>query len=685
MEFPLLISPPSRRRGLRGSCALIIGALSLPQLAAAQDAAVDLGTLVVESASGVETTLQDAPASVTVIDATTIEDQGARDLTDVLRTVPGLNLTRGNDGTNRVSFRGLSSNRTLMLVDGRRISSSNAMARHYQGDLSNIPVDAIDRIEVVRGPMSTLYGSDAMGGVINVILKQPTETWTGSVTAEYTTGQHDTTASSRQISGFASGALSKDLSLALWGKASEQDAPEPFTYTDENGDTVTTSGTEGSRVKELGFGLKWRPSDSMEWGLDANFSDERYVPGNGEPDSNKIQKSGIALSNEWYVGTGNLSSYLRFEHTTNAPWDADAGDWGTAIEYDTTTFETRYNDSTYMGGRLLEYTLGLSVQHDELTDAQTNRDNSLIEGDVLSGALYAEARYDLTDALRLTGGLRVDKHEEYGTHVTPRIYANYDFGNGLMLKAGYSQAFVAPDLRSLDPAYTLSSRGNGCKPYSGPCVINGNPDLEPETSDNYEIGLNYQGSGLSWEVTAFYNEVTNMLGARRTGEVTDTGFDIFERTNIDKGRTAGIEGGLSYALSDDLTMTNSFTWLALSEFEYDFLDEPYPMATTPEWNVTAGLSWQATDRLILNGSATYVGRQAGYVTEDDLSEEEANAVPAGQNSDPYTLVDIGASFEATDTIRVNFGIDNLFDKQPSNSVSYRENGRLFRIGVTTTF
>ena len=683
-DSPLTHSLIGRLR--RSSAIGLTGLLAATPLAA-QDSddtsVIALDEIMVQSASGGETTVQDAPASISVIDSETIEKEGARELTDVLRKIPGLNLTRGNSGINDVSFRGMSSSRTLYLVNGKRISSSGAMLRDYQGDLSTIPVDAIDRIEVVRGPMSTLYGSDAMGGVINIITKEPGDIWSGSVTAEYTTGSDDTTAPSRQISGYFSGKLSETVNMAIWGKYSKQDAPKPFTYVDEEGEEASVSGTLGSKVHQIGTSLTWSPSSAVTWGVEATHSQENYLAYD-DHDGNRLKKTGVALTNDWQIAGGTLSTYLRYEHSTNEPWESD-GYWGDAIEYDTVTLESRYNNFAYIADRELEYTFGLDVARDKLKDNQPNRNNAEIGGSVVTGALYAEGRYQVTDALKLTAGLRLDQHEEYGLHVTPRIYANYDLGSGLMLKAGYSQAFVAPDLRSLNPDYLIASRGNGCKPYPGPCNIIGNPDLEPETSDNYEIGLNYQGAGLSWEVTAFYNDVTNMFGAMRTGEQNESGYDIFQRTNIDEGRTAGVEGGMSFDVSPDLTWSNTFTWIALSEFKYDFMDETYPMATTPELNIPTGLSWRANDRLTLNGQVTYVGRQAGYITEASLGEDEANAVPAGQNSDPYFLVDVGMTYDVTDNARVNFGIDNLFDQQPDDTVSYRENGRLFRVGLTTRF
>lgn len=684
--------PPSPRRHAQIPV-LTAALLSLPSVILAQDAAGDatgnpdgdvtLNELVL-TASGIATTIQDAPASITVINEEMIQEQGARDMNKVLRQVPGLNLSRGNNGIAQVSFRGLPANRTLYLVDGKRISSGKAFARHYQGDLSTIPVDAIERIEVVRGPMSTLYGSDAMGGVVNIITKKPTGKWSGSLNTDLAFGDKKTTGDSRQISGYASGALSDTVSLSLWGKTSRREAPDPFRFTDDTGTPRTVYGSDGLRVNTMGARLSWSPSDRMTWEIEGTRSLEKYLASEGAHSTNKLKKHGLSLSNEWQVGPGTLSSYLRYETTRNKSWQTI--EWGDPVKYDTTTLETRYATEAQVAGRNLGLTFGGLLAHDTLKDTTTNRDRSLIKGNATTAALYAEGRLDVTDQLTLTGGLRLDHHEDFGEHLSPRVYANYDFGNGLMLKAGYARAFVAPDLRGLNRDYQLQSRGNGCKPYPGPCIIYGNPDLKPEKSDNFEIGLNYQGNAIAWEVTAFYNRVKDMIGARKTGATDpDTGYNIFERTNIDKGKTLGIEGGFSWHMLDELTMTNSFTYIHKSKFQYDFLERKFPMATTPRWNIATGLTWTPLEELSLSGTVTYVGKQVGYIEEGDLSSAEARAVPAGQNKDPYFLVDVSAAYDFSDRATLVVGIDNLFNEQPNRDASYREDGRLFRIGITTRF
>ena len=141
----------------------------------------DDGETMVVTASSVEQNLKDAPASISVITQEDLQRKPVQNLKDVLKEVPGVQLTNEGDNRKGVSIRGLDSSYTLILVDGKRVNSRNAVFRHNDFDLNWIPGDSIERIEVVRGPMSSRYGSDALGGVVNIITKKIGQKWSGTV------------------------------------------------------------------------------------------------------------------------------------------------------------------------------------------------------------------------------------------------------------------------------------------------------------------------------------------------------------------------------------------------------------------------------------------------------------------------------------------------------------------------
>lgn len=181
-------------------------------------AATDDGETMVVTASAIEQNLKDAPASISVITQQDLQRRPVQNLKDVLKEVPGVQLTNEGDNRKGVSIRGLDSSYTLILIDGKRVNSRNAVFRHNDFDLNWIPVDAIERIEVVRGPMSSLYGSDALGGVVNIITKKIGQKWHGSVTVDSTIQEHRDRGDTYNGQFFTSGPLIDGVlgSTACW-------------------------------------------------------------------------------------------------------------------------------------------------------------------------------------------------------------------------------------------------------------------------------------------------------------------------------------------------------------------------------------------------------------------------------------------------------------------------------------
>lgn len=171
------------RHLLASGCA-VASLLISPSALHAQEADIELGPIVV-TASGGAVEVKNAPASITVITAEEIEKTPAKDVRELLSRVPGITLGRAGN-MNTVQIRGLGERYSLFMIDGVRVNSSPNMFRGNDYDSGWVPLDAIERIEIVRGPMSSLYGSDAIGGVINVITKKINDEWHGSVTTEYT-------------------------------------------------------------------------------------------------------------------------------------------------------------------------------------------------------------------------------------------------------------------------------------------------------------------------------------------------------------------------------------------------------------------------------------------------------------------------------------------------------------------
>jgi len=261
-------------------CGLCASALAFTFPVSAVESEDKDDTMVV-TASATEVNLKDAPASISVITAEDIKRKPVQNLKDVLRDVPGVQLTNEGDNRKGISLRGLDSSYTLILIDGKRVNSRNAVFRHNDFDLNWIPADAIERIEVVRGPMSSLYGSDALGGVVNIITRKVGKAWHGTLSADTTVQEHRDRGDSYNGNFFTSGPLIDDLlgvkvygSLGKREKDSQQASAtsdsglspriEGYTTRDGNVEFSLTPTRDQDMTFGYGFDRQDRDSDSLD-------------------------------------------------------------------------------------------------------------------------------------------------------------------------------------------------------------------------------------------------------------------------------------------------------------------------------------------------------------------------------------------------------------------------------------
>ncbi len=644
------------------------------------DAEVTQLQALVVTASSIATDIRNAPASVSVIDRNTLEQKAVADLSEAVRTAPGVNVGFGSNGTRGISIRGLGSGYSLILVDGKRVNTGSTMLRHYNGDLNWVPLEAIERIEVVRGPMSTLYGSDALGGVINIITKKGGDTWSGSLTTDFILPESKATGGTTRLNGYLSGPLINDvLSFTAFGNISRKLADDPGL----SGGVQTPRGT---RDFDLNGRLTWTPNADHVFDLDIGHSQQRYEPFDADPERT-IKRTTASLRHvgEWDIGTSTVTAFV--EDSKN---EYDIFD-GPVLLADGITARTYMLD-----GKItmpLDYvwqqdlTLGGEIRHEELFDPANLGQFNTVTGNsgaarasVFTGALFLEDQIRLTDSLKLTGGLRYDYHERFGSHVSPKVYLNYDFTDTLTFKAGWAQAFKAPNLRQLNPNWVTTSRGRGCGAVGGPCEMVGNPDLRPETSNSFEAGFVYDDGAWQGGLTYFYNLIDDKITSARVPTLIlpgagagGTDLKFVQQINVDKARSQGLEGFLSIPVHPSVTWTNSFTWL----FESKNLETGMPLSGDPEYSIHSNIAWQATDKLNLSTTLNYYGKQVDYT----LTPETLTA----QNVSPYFVMDVAAKYDFNDSFSARVGVNNLFDSQPKSESNYRENGRSYFISATAKF
>ncbi|MBP3935602.1 MAG: TonB-dependent receptor plug domain-containing protein, partial [Pseudomonas sp.] len=237
-----------------------------PSGATANAAPLEVGSTVV-TASGFSQDVRDAPASISVITREELENKQFRSLADAVRNVEGVSIIGGDQG--EISIRGMESSHVLILIDGRRQNTSQVTLKGGTSEGLGMnwipPVEAIDRIEVVRGPMSTLYGSEALGGVINVITRKVARQWSGSVSADHTFQDSSKAGDSTQLDGYVSGPLVEDrLGIQLWGYDKQRDEDKIL-----NGFSKSTRHSGTARL--------WlTPDEQQEFMLEAGRTEQEF-------------------------------------------------------------------------------------------------------------------------------------------------------------------------------------------------------------------------------------------------------------------------------------------------------------------------------------------------------------------------------------------------------------------------
>ncbi|MDB6181972.1 TonB-dependent receptor domain-containing protein [Paracoccus fistulariae] len=673
---------------------LTVTALTTPTIALAQ--AADDPYLLDEitiTASGFEQLVEDAPASVSVISGEELAKGSVTSLSDALEQVQGV-VTTGQSNSEDIYIRGLSGQYTLILVDGKRQGTRESRVNGSAGFEQSFipPVSAIERIEVVRGPMSSLYGSDAMGGVVNIITKPVADVWSGSVTAEFTVPQDDKYSSTRQQSFYLSGPLIRDtIGLQLWGRNLDRSEAEVI------------GGLQGRDLQDVGARLSYAINPDHKIYLEGSITHledtgrigktiEDIDDFNGNPytdtfQENKRRQAVLSYSGNWGATTADLSYSRETGRRMRGSGDGTGGfiysDRAPKIE--NRVFDAKFNTPVnWNGEHRLTYggqyfDARLFDQNPGLQDGQTYRYSAA------QWAVFAEDEWQIRDDFALTLGLRYNDHEEFGSHVTPRIYAVWNATQALTIKGGISTGYRAPDLRSVVPGYYYTTqRGAG--------VIVSNPDLNPEESTNIELAALYHGGNFELGGTLFRTRFENKIESRNTDTpivVDGNTYNRWEFYNVGKARLQGVELTGRWDITDDVLVRANYTYTDSEQLTGDY--RGLPLERTPkhmlnlrgEWITPVdGLdSWAA---LNYHGKEVNAGARTGTNGTPTAWDSDGNVL--AYEYDAYTTVDIGANYRVSDYATLNAAIYNLFDKEliaaDANTVL---EGRSFWVGLTAEF
>lgn len=670
----------------------------------AETTPVNLDAMVV-SASGFEQKITDAPASISVISQEDLQQKRYNNLAQALGDVEGIDIGQGTGKTGglNISIRGMDSKYSLILIDGRRQNAAGNVTPNGFGETSTSfmpPLSAIERIEVIRGPMSTLYGSDAMGGVINIITKKVASEWSGSITQDYTYQEDRDFGDTRNTSVYASGPLIDGLlGLQVRGSLFNREESD-LTY--GNGIEVSKRGpspVEG-RNSNVGARLSFTPHENHDFGLDVERGRQVYnndecqlgtldglnrncdaaaTTANGYSDELRFEREQIALTHTARLGFGTLDSSLMHNTTETfgrtIPGNVignDSGIPGTLIGDDRDLETTNLVFDTKLVAPIGDShiaTVGGQWWKAEMTDGI-----ALDDFEQKTWAMFAEDEWRLRDDLALTLGARYDDHEAFGGHVSPRAYLVWNTTENWTMKGGISRGYRTPDLNE------LHSGINGVT-GQGTIITIGNPDLDPETTTSTEFGAYYDNlSGFNANATLFHNKFKDKIA---TGDpVADplcggnAGGTCSQQINVDEAVTQGLELAGSWEFAPAWTLSANYTYTDSEQKSGENKGEP--LTNTPEHLANAKLNWQTTDRLNLWVKTEYRGERARFTSkyENLANANGSNSTnqsiydTLGKNTKAYTLFHLGGSFRASESVTFNAAIYNLLDKDFVDGKAY---------------
>ncbi|MEM1146418.1 MAG: TonB-dependent receptor [Pseudomonadota bacterium] len=504
--------------------------LSWPVLAQdASDEAVTLNTVVIEG-SRLNQTATEIGSSVSIITADDIEELGVDFAIDAIAAAPGVTVNQNGTfgGQASVRIRGAASEQTLVLIDGIPVNDPSSPGGGF--NFARVDTENIERIEILKGAQSTLWGTDAIGGVVSITTKSPEGGLGGSAFAEY--------GSFNLLRGGASienGNDQGDFRLAITSTSTDgiSRADENDGNTEEDGYEALTLSAKGG----LNFGKDARLSADIYW-ADADTDIDGFAPGFTDTDetSETEEFSGnVSLTGSLF--DGRLENLLLVGYSEIDRENFDAG--VSSFSADGERMIYRYQGTLKINDR---NTLAFGADRDE-TD--TRGDQTTIDG------VFALYEFQPIETVTLTGGLRVDDHSTFGSETTGRVAAAYNPNEQVTLRASWGQGFKAPTIFQLT--------GGG---FAAP-----NPDLQPETSESFDAGIDWRSKDgrADASITVFRSDIENLIQFAFSG--------YFNEAQVD---TQGVELTGRYDLLDWLSVSASYAYIDAEDTDGD------PLRRIPE-------------------------------------------------------------------------------------------------------
>ncbi len=606
---------------------------------------------VVVTATRLKTPSRQIGSSITVITSKQIEEMQKSTLLDLLRDLPSLDVvqTGGHGGTTSVFIRGAKPGHTLILIDGIEMNDPISPDRSY--NLANLTTDNIERIEIIRGPQSTLYGSDAIGGVINIITKKGRGKPGGFVSVKG--GSFDTFRERAGLNG-ASGLINYSMEVSRLDTEGISSAGAKYGNQEK----------DGYRNTSISVRLGVTPVEDLDGDFILRYIDARAdidnTGGKGGDDPNSTLRSKelfLRAQARLIMLDGKYEQKLGFsltDHDRNYNNDTDPGHPSdlSRSSYDGKTYSLDWQHNLYLYPANT-LTMGLEQKKEQgrsdyYSESAWGPYTSRFEAkSARTTGYYAQDQVKLRGSWFTTLGIRLDDHSRFGTKTTYRITSAYLIRRTrTKIRGSYGTGFKSPSLFQLYSRY-------------------GDEDLKPEESTGWDAGVDqsFFHKRLTIGATYFHNSIDNMIEF-------DSGTSTY--MNIDRAYTKGVELSISAQPYNDLTMRASYTH---TETEDRTTGEG--LLRRPKNKFAFDLNYHFLKRGNLNLEFLYVGKRF----DTDYSTFPATRVEL----DNYVLVNLAGSYQIVRNIQVTGRMENLLDQDYEEVKGYGTPGISGFAGIKVSF
>lgn len=597
----------------------------------------------VVTATRTETKIKDVPASVEIVTAEEIRNMEGSTVTEILKFSTGINFYDSMLRTTP-SIRGFDGKHTLLLIDGKRVAGP--LGKFSESD--RISTENIEKIEIIRGPMSTLYGSEAMGGVINIITKKPDKI-TMEAGTKYGAYDSDTSFNETYFNLTLGGEKFKDFGFTLSGQTLHSDSFP--------GDGRETLSPEKS-LKSISSKFTYQFTDALS--SEANISyleDETYNQifskflKSSENDFDRFDSSLDVKYNTHKINALIRGYYSRWNKDYESRYLEDYTSRGTLHSSgELQDFNPGQRKTTVVEGLVTKpmgshiLTLGgewrREFHHSSRMDTGHNNFTAVKEGLSIQGsecepdnyALYLQDEWSLGSKLLIIPGIRYDIPDDFDKEISPKLGITYFIHPAMRMKFNYGHSFRAPGPGELyKDWYGMGGRVH----------LIGNNELKPEKSNSYEIALEGEKEKFSGRAAYFYNEVTDLIDSEFI-ENEGPSVKAYNYININEATIQGVEIEADYMVTKGLSLKAGYSYLDARDKSSDQRLEQRPRET-----ITAKLFYS-------NKKYDFDLNLWGEYTED-YKEDDKNY--------NFTMINLNAKKRFTNKLELYAGVDNLLDKK----------------------